>query len=297
MKKDLISISDMTKEEIKHVIELAVDMKNDRTKYAFSLRDKILAMIFAKSSTRTRVSFETAMLTSGGHSMFLSTNDIQLGRGEIISDTAKVLSRYIDAIMIRTFKHSDVEELAKHSTVPVINALTDEEHPCQILADLMTIYEHKKTLDVKVCFIGDGNNVAASLALACGILDMECAIVSPKSHTLPESIRNRAKSVIYTDDIEKGAKNSDVVYTDVWASMGQENEFESRKKIFMPYQVNDKLVSLCKKDYIFLHCLPAHRGEEVDQSIIDGSHSVIFDEAENRMHAQKAVLYKLISQK
>ncbi len=294
MKKDLVSMSDLTKEEIIEIVNLGIDMKNNRDKYCSSFKNKILAMIFAKSSTRTRLSFETAMLTSGGNAIFLNTNDIQLGRGEGISDTAKVLSRYIDAIMIRTYKHKDVQELALHSDVPVINALTDDEHPCQILADLMTIYEHKKSFDLKIAYFGDGNNVAASLAIAADILGIECAIASPNNYMVDEFIRNKTKSVIYTDDVEKAAKNASVVYTDTWISMGEEDQYEKKLKYFADYQVNKKLTSLCKDDYIFLHCLPAYRGKEVTEDIIDGQHSVIFDEAENRMHAQKALLYKLL---
>ena len=294
MKKDLVSMSDLTKEEIIEIVNLGIDMKNNRDKYCSSFKNKILAMIFAKSSTRTRLSFETAMLTSGGNAIFLNTNDIQLGRGEGISDTAKVLSRYINAIMIRTYKHKDVQELALHSDVPVINALTDDEHPCQILADLITIYEHKKSFDLKIAYFGDGNNVAASLAIAADILGIECVIASPNNYMVDESIRNRTKSVIYTDDVEKAAKNASAVYTDTWISMGEEDQYEKKLKYFADYQVNKKLTSLCKDDYIFLHCLPAYRGKEVTEDIIDGEHSVIFDEAENRMHAQKALLYKLL---
>ena len=294
MKKDLVSMSDLTKEEIIEIVNLGIDMKNNRDKYCSSFKNKILAMIFAKSSTRTRLSFETAMLTSGGNAIFLNTNDIQLGRGEGISDTAKVLSRYINAIMIRTYKHKDVQELAIHSDVPVINALTDDEHPCQILADLITIYEHKKSFDLKIAYFGDGNNVAASLAIAADILGIECVIASPNNYMVDESIRNRTKSVIYTDDVEKAAKNASAVYTDTWISMGEEDQYEKKLKYFADYQVNKKLTSLCKDDYIFLHCLPAYRGKEVTEDIIDGEHSVIFDEAENRMHAQKALLYKLL---
>lgn len=294
MKENLVSMSDLSKDEIIDIIDLAIDMKSHRDKYLYSFKNKILAMIFAKSSTRTRLSFETAMISGGGSAIFLNNNDIQLGRGENIHDTAKVLSRYIDAIMIRTYKHKDVEELALHADVPVINALTDDEHPCQILADLMTIYEHKKTFDLKIAYFGDGNNVAASLAIACDILGIECVIASPSNYMVDEAIRNRAKSITYTDDVESAAKNASVIYTDTWISMGEEDQYEEKLKHFSDYQVNEKLTSLCKDDYIFLHCLPAYRGKEVTEDIIDGTHSVVFDEAENRMHAQKSLLYRLL---
>ncbi len=300
MNKDLLSMSDMSRDEILDIVALGIDMKADlrgsNNKYSNIFANKILAMIFAKSSTRTRLSFETAMIRGGGSAIFLSTADIQLGRGECIYDTAKVMERFVDAIMIRTFKHSDVEELATHASIPIINALTDDEHPCQILADLMTIYEHKKTLEgLKVSYFGDGNNVAASIALACDILGLECAIASPKDYTLPKSIQERAKSVLYTENAEEAARGADVVYTDTWISMGQEDQYEQKLKHFADYSVNDELMSICKSDYIFLHCLPAYRGKEVTESIIDGSHSVIFDEAENRMHAQKALLHRLLN--
>ncbi len=295
MKKDLLSMSDLRKDEILDIVHLGIDMKTNTWKYLDIFTNKVLAMIFAKSSTRTRLSFETAMIRGGGNAIFLSMQDIQLGRGECIEDTARVMSRYIDAIMIRTFKQSDVESLAANSSVPVINALTDDEHPCQILADLMTIYEHKKTFDLKVAYFGDGNNVAASLAIACDTLGIECVIASPKDYTLDKRFQERAKSVVYTEDVKLAATGADVVYTDTWISMGQEDQYEDKLKHFADYCVNDSLTSLCKDDYIFLHCLPAYRGKEVTESVIDGSHSVIFDEAENRMHAQKALLHRLLS--
>lgn len=295
MKKDLLSMNDLTKDELLDIIHLAIDMKNNASKYSEIFKNKILAMIFAKSSTRTRLSFETAMIRGGGSAIFLSTQDIQLGRGESIYDTAHVMERFVDAIMIRTYKQSDVEELAAHSSVPVINALTDDEHPCQILADLMTIYEHKKTFDLKLAYVGDGNNIVASLALACEILGIEFAVASPKGYEVSKTIQEAASSVVYTNDPKAAAKDADVIFTDTWISMGQEDQYEEKLKHFAGYCVDDELVSLCKDDYIFLHCLPAYRGKEVTESIIDGTHSVIFDEAENRMHAQKALLHRLLS--
>ncbi len=271
MKKNLISMFDLSKDDISSIINLAIDMKNNKEKYSTCFSGKTLAMIFAKSSTRTRLSFEMAMISGGGHAIFLNSNDIQLGRGESIYDTAKVLSRYIDAIMIRTYKHSDVETLGLHSDVPVINALTDDEHPCQILADLMTIQEHKKTFDLKVAYFGDGNNVAASFAIACSIMGIECVIASPEDYTVDKAIREKTKNITYTSDVESAAKYASVVYTDTWISMGQEAEYEQKVASFGDYQVNEKLVSLCKDDYIFLHCLPAYRGKEVTEAIIDGS--------------------------
>lgn len=261
-------------------------------------------MIFAKSSTRTRVSFEVGTKQLGGHALFLSTADIQLGRGEPISDTAQVLSRMVDGIMIRTFKQSDLEELAKYGSIPIINGLTDEFHPCQILADLLTIYEHKGTLKgLKLAFVGDGNNMAHSLMIGCSKLGMDVAVASPDGYkpnpiytawSVANAAAQGSKVTVCTDPLE-ACKDADVICTDVWASMGQEGEAAERRKAFEGvYQVNDKALEVAKPDCIFLHCLPAHRGEEVAAEVIDGRHSVVFDEAENRLHAQKAVLSLLM---
>ena len=260
-------------------------------------------MIFAKSSTRTRVSFEVGASQLGGSALFLSTADIQLGRGEPISDTAQVLSRMVDGIMIRTFKQSDLEALAKYGSIPIINGLTDEFHPCQVLADLMTIYEKKGTLKgLKLAFVGDGNNMAHSLMIGCSKLGLDVAIASPDGYkpnpvytawAVANAEKHGSKVTICTDPLE-ACKDADVLYTDVWASMGQEGEAEVRKKAFAGYQINADCLAVAKKDCLFLHCLPAHRGEEVTAEVIDGAHSVIFDEAENRLHAQKGVMALLM---
>lgn len=302
----LISLNDLTCEEINELIDLAIKLKKDNKegKTHHYLKGQSLGMIFSKSSTRTRVSFEVGMYQLGGQALFLSSNDIQLGRGEPISDTAQVLSRFLDGIMIRTFKHSDVIELAERGSIPIINGLTDDEHPCQVLADLQTIYEHKGVLKgLKLAYIGDGNNMAHSLLHGCSKVGMDIAVASPDGYTCGEKFVNEAKAaaeisgskVLMTSDPIEAIKDADVVYTDTWASMGQESEKEIRAKIFAPYQVNKELFSYAKKDAMFLHCLPAYRGYEVTEDVIDGPNSYIFDEAENRLHAQKAVLVKLMA--
>jgi ornithine carbamoyltransferase len=267
------------------------------------LQGKTLGMIFAKSSTRTRVSFEVGMYQLGGYPLFLNSNDIQLGRGESIYDTANVLSRFVDGIMIRTFSQDDVCDLAKYGTIPVINALTDLEHPCQAMADLQTIYEEFGTLKgLKLSYIGDGNNVAHSLAHACAYAGMDFYIATPKDYKCdPQqlekvksiAIKNGSKIVETADPLEAIA-NSDAVYTDTWVSMGQEAEKEARIKIFKDYQINKELFSKAKENAIFLHCLPAYRGLEVTADVIDGANSRIFNEAENRLHSQKAVMALLM---
>jgi ornithine carbamoyltransferase len=260
-------------------------------------------MIFSKSSTRTRVSFEVGMYQLGGYPIFLSSSDIQLGRGETIHDTAKVLSHYIDGIMIRTFKQDDVLDLARFGTIPVINGLTDLMHPCQILSDLFTVYEKKgKLKGLKLAYVGDGNNVANSLLQGCAITGMDICVASPAGYECNATIIEQAKhharksgsKVVLTEDPEEAMKDADVVYTDTWISMGQEAEKELRLKIFMPYQVNSKLFSLAKEDAMFLHCLPAYRGYEVTEDIIDGPNSDVFEEAENRLHMQKAIMVTLM---
>ncbi len=303
--KHLISVYDITLDEMEQVFKLSEKLKR-QTKEGVQhhlLKGKTLGMIFTKSSTRTRVSFEVGMYQLGGYSLFLSSNDIQLGRGESIYDTAQVLSRYIDGIMIRTFEHSDVEELVKYGTIPIINGLTDLMHPCQILADLFTVYEQKGTLKgLKLAYLGDGNNVANSLLHGCAKVGMDITVATPKGYECNSDIvyeaREDAKSsgsnVIITEDPVEAISGADVVYTDTWVSMGQESEKMERIKIFMPYQVNSELFSKAKEDAIFLHCLPAYRGYEVTEEIIDGPQSVIFDEAENRMHVQKAVMAMLM---
>ncbi len=303
--KDFISLHDLTKEEIENLIKLAVELKTDLKKGIQHkiLKDKTLGMIFSKSSTRTRVSFEVGMTQLGGYPLFLSANDIQLGRGETIYDTAKVLERYLDGIMIRTYSHDDVIELANHADIPVINALTDLLHPCQVLADLQTVYEKKGTLEnLKFTYIGDGNNMAHSIMYGCGKMGIDCAIASPEGYMPNQDVIDNAKDdfkksgadLVITQDPVEAIKDADIVYTDTWVSMGQEDEKAERIKIFMPYQVNKELFKNAKSDALFMHCLPAYRGYEVTEDIIDGPNSVIFDEAENRLHAQKAIMVELM---
>jgi len=297
----LISIYDLTVKEIEEIFALTEKLKRQQKEGVqhHLLKNKTLGMIFTKSSTRTRVSFEVGMYQLGGYPLFLSSNDIQLGRGETIYDTAQVLSRYLDAIMIRTFDHSDVEDLAKYGNIPIINGLTDLMHPCQILADLFTIYESKGDLNgLKLAYVGDGNNIANSLLHGCAKLGMDIAVASPKDYTCDKNIISEASEdakvsgskIILTEDPYEAVENADVVYTDTWTSMGQESEKEERVKKFMPYQVNSKLFAMAKDDAVFLHCLPAYRDYEVTADIIDGPQSLIFDEAENRMHVQKAIM-------
>lgn len=304
--KHLLTLQDWSEDEIYQCLSLSLKIKAAQKsgQPQTSLKGKTLAMIFAKSSTRTRVSFEVGATQLGGSALFLSTSDIQLGRGEPISDTAKVLSRMVDGIMIRTFKQSDLEALAQHGSIPIINGLTDEFHPCQVLADLLTIYEKKGTLKgLKLAFVGDGNNMAHSLMIGCSKLGIDVAIASPDGYkpnptytawSVANAYAHGSKVTVCTDPLE-ACKNADILYTDVWASMGQEGEAEERRKAFKGYQINSDCLSVAKKDCIFLHCLPAHRGEEVTSDVIDGEHSVVFDEAENRLHAQKAVMALLMA--
>ncbi|KXS44928.1 MULTISPECIES: ornithine carbamoyltransferase [unclassified Candidatus Frackibacter] len=306
MKNHLLTVADLTVEDIEGIFELTDKLKEEVKNGVDHpiLAGKALGMIFQKSSTRTRVSFETGMFQLGGHALFLSSNDIQLGRGESISDTAKTLSRYIDGIMIRTYDHSDVEELAEEGTVPVINGLTDLLHPCQILADLYTIQEKKGNLEgKKLAYLGDGNNIANSLLLGTTKVGMDVAIATPDDYKPNSEIIAKAKKqaeksgskVEIIDDPEAAVKDADAVYTDTWASMGDEDEKEARMKDFDGYQVTTELMSTAKDDAIFLHCLPAYRGQEMTDEVIDGPQSVVFDEAENRMHVQKAIMAKLMA--
>lgn len=303
--KHLLTLQDWTEDEMYQCLSLALRLKamQKSGQAQTCLTGKTLAMIFVKSSTRTRVSFEVGASQLGGTALFLSTADIQLGRGEPISDTAQVLSRMVDGIMIRTFKQSDLEDLAKYGSIPIINGLTDEFHPCQVLADLLTIYEKKGTLKgLKLAFVGDGNNMAHSLMIGCSKLGVDVSIASPDGYkpnpvytawSVANAEKHGSKVTICTDPLE-ACKDADVLYTDVWASMGQESESEKRKQDFSGYQINSECLKVAKEDCIFLHCLPAHRGEEVTSEVIDGPHSVIFDEAENRLHAQKAVMALLM---
>lgn len=303
--KDLLTLADLTSEEIIGLIEKAVVLKEKTLKKQFDypLKGKILGMIFDKSSTRTRVSFEVGMIQLGGSALYLNGNDLQLGRGETIADTAQVLSQYLDGIMIRTFSHKSVEELADHAAIPVINGLTDLYHPCQALADLLTVYEKKGKLSgLKLAYIGDGNNMAHSLMIACAKVGMDVSIAAPKEYFPSHDVTamcegfteaSGAKLVI-TDSPTEAVKDADIIYTDVWTSMGQEAENEQRLKDFQDYQVNDELLVHANDDYLFMHCLPAHRGEEVSAEVIDGPHSVVFDQAGNRLHAQKALLVEIL---
>ena len=295
--KHLLNLLDYSTADIYEILHLANSLKaaSKRGKKHELLKGKTLAMIFTKSSTRTRVSFEMGMHQLGGHSLFLSGNDIQLGRGETIRDTALVLGRYgIDGIMIRTFKQSDVEELAKYSSCPVINGLTDDYHPCQVLADLMTIYEHFGKLEgLKMAYFGDGNNMAHSLMIGGAKVGMEVVCCCPDGYRPNEDIVNSAAQfgkVSVTDNVDEAAKDCDVIYTDVFFSMGQEKTKEKTDAL-MPYQVNEQLMAKAARGAVFMHCLPAHRGEEVTEGVIDGAQSIVFEEAENRLHAQKAVMY------
>ncbi len=299
MTEHLISLSDLSESDILEILSLAEKLKDERKRGIFRdyLKNKSLAMIFELPSTRTRVSFEVAMSDMGGHALYLSWNDLQLGRGETVADTARVLSRYVSAIMARVRSHERVVELANSSDVPVINGLSNLEHPCQILADLLTIKE-KKGLNVKLAWIGDGNNVCNSMILASAILGFEMSIATPRGFEPDESILKKAEDIGKKPEITsnpfEAVENADVIYTDVWASMGHESEREERLKVFREFQVNRDLVEKAEDDVIVMHCLPAHRGEEITDEIIDGRHSVVFDQAENRLHAQKAVLLRLI---
>lgn len=303
--KHLLSLNDLSTDDIHNLLKLAIKLKEENKEghKHHILEGKTLGMIFTKSSTRTRVSFEVGMYQLGGSALFLSSDDIQIGRGESIYDTANVLSRYLNGIMIRTYKQSDVEDLAKYGTIPIINGLTDEMHPCQILADLQTIYEYKNKLEgLKLAYIGDGNNIAHSLLHGCAKVGMNIAIASPKGYECDSKYVDEAKEaakltgsdILLTQDPVEAISNADVVYGDTWVSMGQEDQKAEKVKIFMPYQINKELFAKAKSDAIFLHCLPAYRGFEVTEDVIDGPQSAIFDEAENRLHAQKAVLATLL---
>lgn len=298
--KHLLKLADLDKGDILDILNLADQLKyeNQHGIEHHHLKGKTLGMIFQKSSTRTRVSFETGMYQLGGQALFLSNRDLQIGRGEPVQDTARVLSRYLDGIMIRTFAQKEVEDLAEYGSIPIINGLTDYCHPCQVLADLMTIREYKKSFDgLKFCFIGDGNNMANSLIVGAISMGMECAIACPKDYQPDAQIMAWAKengTFTCSENILACAKDADVVYTDVWASMGQEEEKAEREKIFKNYQINDKVMAAAKPDAMVLHCLPAHREEEITAKVFEAHANEIFDEAENRLHAQKAVLVKLL---
>lgn len=299
--KHLLKLADLTKEDVYHILNLADQLKYERKKniYKDYLKGKKLGMIFRKSSTRTRVSFEVGMYELGGTALFLSDRDLQIGRGEPIKDTARVFSRYLDCLMIRTFDQAEVEEFAQYGSIPVINALTDYAHPCQVLADLMTIREYKGDFNgLKMCFVGDGNNMANSLLVGALKMGMKFSIACPNGYQLDKELVEWASQYgemfEMTDDVMKAAKDADVLYTDVWASMGQEEEKVEREKAFKNFQINSEVMSVAKKDAMVLHCLPAHRGEEITEEVLEAHANEIFDEAENRLHAQKAVMVKLM---
>lgn len=299
--KHLLKLLDLSGEQITELLNLGDQLKYEQ-KHGIEhqrLKGQTLGMIFQKSSTRTRVSFEVGIHQLGGTGLFLSANDLQIGRGEPVQDTARVLSRYLDGIMIRTFAQQEVEDLAKFGSIPVINGLTDFCHPCQVLADLMTVREHKGGLaGLKLCYIGDGNNMANSLIVGGLKVGMNVSVATPKAYQPDETVLSFASAYgdkfSLTDDIHAAAAGADVVFTDVWASMGMEGEAQQRRAAFTGYQVNDELLSVCARDVMVQHCLPAHRGEEITESVFEAHANEIFDEAENRLHAQKAVMVKLM---
>ena len=301
MQKDLLKLLDLSKEDILNILNTADQLKYNQKHGIVHdyLHGKTLAMIFEKNSTRTRVSFETGMFQLGGHALFLSGKESQIGRGEPVEDTARVLDRYCDGIMIRTFAQEEVEELARFTTIPIINGLTDFCHPCQVLADLMTIREHKGKLEgLKLCYVGDGNNMANSLIVGGLKVGMSVAIACPDTYRPDPEVLAFAEQYpgkfLCTSDILAAAKDADVLYTDVWASMGQEGEFNERKLVFEGYQINDAVMNAAHLGAMVQHCLPAHRGEEITAEVFEAHADEIFDEAENRLHAQKAVMYLLM---
>lgn len=299
--KDLLSVADLSRDDIRMLISTAVDMKVEG--WTSLLSGKMLVLLFEKPSLRTRVSFEVAMRQLGGQVIYLSPAEVGLGKRESVPDVARVLGRYVDAIVARTFSHQTLESLAEYAGVPVINALSDLEHPCQAMADLLTIYEKKGELEgLTLAYVGDGFNVAQSLLLAAALTGINFRIASPKGHEVKEEILNLAKDyavesgteLLFTAEPRLAVSGADIVYTDTWVNMGQEAEAEARRRVFAGYQVNKELLSLAKEDAIVMHCLPAHRGEEVAEGILDGPQSVVFDQAENRMHIQKAILADIL---
>lgn len=304
MKKDFISIKDLALKEIEDIFALTDELKKDRGKFSSVLSGKTLALIFQKPSNRTRVSFEVGMYQLGGNSLYLAPHEINLGVRESIEDVAKTLSRYVDAIVLRTFEHKNILEMAEFSGVPVINGLSDFSHPCQALADVYTIKEKLKNLNNKtLAYVGDGNNVCNSLLLACSKVGMNVNVAAPKGYEPQKNVLLDAKaiakqqktSVNLFHSAPQAVKGADVIYTDVWASMGQEKEAKARRKAFKKFQVNRKLMQLAKEKVLIMHCLPAHRGEEITGDVIDSKNSIVFDQAENRMHVQKAILIKLLA--
>lgn len=302
IKKDFISIQDLTDGAIKDIFLLTDKIKSKPGDFKSELEGQTLALIFQKPSNRTRVSFEVGMTQLGGHSIYLGPDDIKLGVREATKDVAAVLSRYVDGIVARTFSHKDIIELADNSRVPVINGLSDLLHPCQAMADVYTIREKIKSKKIKVAFVGDGNNVLHSLLHCCAKVGIDVSIATPKGYEPKKEIVKEAESeaaksgskIIFSNNPKEAAKDADVIYTDVWTSMGQESQREKRLKAFEGFQVNSGLVSLAKKNCLVMHCLPAHRGEEITDEVLDGPNSIVIDEAENRLHVQKAILLKLL---
>lgn len=303
MKKDLLSIQDLGSQEIFEIINLAEDIKANSAKYQDALKGKSIGLIFQKPSNRTRVSFEIGMFQMGGHSIYLGSSELGMGGRESVKDVACVLSRYLNGIVARTYKHEIIEELAKYSSIPIINGLSDMAHPCQALGDMFTIEEKFGTLDrVTISYIGDGNNVLNSLMCLAAKLGINMRVATPKNYAPDKEIVKIARSFAaksgasldISNDPKKAAKDADVLYTDVWVSMGQEKEASKRIKAFKSFQLNDKLVKSAKKTHVVMHCLPAHRGQEISDSVMDSRHSIIYDQAENRMHVQKAILLKLL---
>lgn len=306
MKKDLLAISDLTTQEIREILDLTADVKRGKSKYADALKGRSIGLIFQKPSNRTRVSFEIGMVQLGGYAIYLGPNEIDMGGRESVKDVASVLSRYLDAIVARTYKHEDIKELASFATVPVINGLSNLAHPCQALSDIFTINERIGTFKgITLAYIGDGNNVLNSLMSASAKVGLDIKIATPKGYGPDKKIVVLAKTfseesgskIEYSDDPRLAAEGADVIYTDVWVSMGQEKEYKKRQKAFKGFQVNDKIMKLAKKDCLVMHCLPAHRGQEITDSVIDSASSVVYDQAENRMHAEKAILLMLLGKR
>lgn len=301
MKRDFLALADWSRDDLEKIFALTRDLKakQKRGEEHHLLKGKTLAMIFEKSSTRTRISFEVGMFQLGGHALFLSSGNTQMGRGEPVQDTARCMSRYCDGVMIRTFSQQLVEDFARYADVPVVNALTDLYHPCQVMADLFTVIEHKGTYrDLPYCWIGDGNNMAHSWINAAAVLGFELRVATPKGYEPDAAVVARAQkmgaNILYTHDPEEAARGAVVLNTDVWASMGQEAEQQEREKAFKGFQINRDIVALADPGCLVLHCLPAHRDEEITDEVIEGPHSVVFDQAENRLHVQKAILVTLM---
>jgi len=300
MKRDFLTLMDLSSDEVVLLLKRAIELKSGKDAQKCPLIGKSIGLVFEKASTRTRISLEVGIYQLGAQAIYMSPKDTQIGRGETIHDTAKVLSRYLDAVVIRTYSHNTLMELASYSSIPVINGLSDLHHPCQILADLMTILEKKGRLkDIKLTYIGDGNNVANSLIEAASLMGLNLVMACPKGYEPDHEILKKAKAssnsrIAVVTDSKEAADKADVLYTDVWISMGQEKEAAKKKRKFKDYQLNSKLLSYAKKDAIVLHCMPAHRGEEITDEVIDGPHSVVFDQAENRLYTQKALLEFLL---